>query len=350
LSGEGLNMARTLEHAQRSPLEEHVGILLVPEFPLLCFSSALDAMRQLNRIAGETLYRWEFFSLDGEPVRCSAGIELPVVGPLSSCDGKDLLLVIAGQSDHCMRAAEDPRSITELRRIARGGCTMAGLSLGSFMLAQAGLLVGHRCTVHWENLESFRERFPQLDVTPEVFERDDKRMTCSGGTAALDMMLHYAAEQHGQALAGQAAEVFMHERIRDNQDHQRMPLRARLGISHPKLLQAIELIESNTDRPHSQLELARSVGLSSRQVERLFRRYLSTTPRQYALDHRLRRARTLLRTTSLGVLEVALAVGFATASHFTKSYRDYFGVTPTQDRSLGPAPEGRGRSVRVPQS
>ena len=160
-------------------------------------------------------------------------------------------------------------------------------------------------------------------------------MTCSGGTAALDMMLYYAAEQHGVKLAAHAADVFMHERIRDSQDHQRMPLRARVGVSHPKLLRAIELIESNTERPHSQSQLAELVGLSSRQVERLFRRYMGTTPRQYALDHRLRRARALLRTTSLGVLEVALAVGFSTASHFTKSYRDHYGVTPTQDRAPG---------------
>ena len=123
-----------------------------------------------------------------------------------------------------------------------------------------------------------------------------------------------------------------------------MPLRTRIGVSHPRLLQAVELIEANTERPYSQDELASRVGLSSRQVERLFRRYLNTTPRQYALDHRLRRARMLLRSTSLGVLDVAMAVGFATASHFTKSYRDHFGVTPTHDRMSNhrPAPRSGG--------
>jgi transcriptional regulator GlxA family with amidase domain len=135
----------------------------------------------------------------------------------------------------------------------------------------------------------------------------------------------------------------MHERIRDSLDHQCMPLRMRIGVSHPKLLQAVEIIEANMDRPYSQDELARRVGLSSRQVERLFRRYLDTTPRQFALAHHLRRARMLLRSTSLGVLEVAMTVGFATASHFTKSYRDQFGVTPTRDRTAGRRP---GRRIR----
>lgn len=318
----------------RSPLLDEVGFLLVPQFSLLCFSAALDALRQANRVAGETLYRWHFYSVDGADVPCSAGIVVPSEGRLDVCGHLDLLMVVAGLG---VERFQDRATFARLRQVARQGCIMGGVSLGSYLLARAGLLDGYSCTLHWENLEPFREEFPQLDVTAEVFEVDRDRMTCSGGTAALDMMLHHVSEQHGHAVAAQVADVFMHERIRDGQEHQRMPLRTRIGVSHPKLLQAVELIEANTDRPYSQDELARRVGLSSRQVERLFRRYLGTTPRQYALTHRLRRARMLLRNTSLGVLDVALAVGFATASHFTKSYRDHFGVTPTRDRGAGAA-------------
>lgn len=319
-----------------TPLLEEVGFLLMPDFSLLCLSAALDALRQANRVAEETLYRWHFFSTDGADVTSSAGVTIACEGTLDGGGRPDLLLVVAGTgAEHF----DHRPTLNALRRIARTGCVIGGISLGSYLLARAGLLDGHRCTIHWENLEAFREEFPQLDVSSEVFEVDGERMTCSGGVAALDMMLQHVAEQHGHALAAQTADIFVHERIRDSLEHQRMPLRMRIGVSHPRLLQAVEIIEANTERPFTQDELARRVGLSSRQVERLFRRYLDTTPRQYALAHRLKRARMLLRTTSLCVLDVAMTVGFATASHFTKSYRDHFGVTPTRDRGVVPGRE-----------
>ncbi len=314
-----------------APLLEEVGLFLVPGFPLLAFSAAVDVVRHCNRITGEKLYRWHVLSEDGAVVGSSGGVEIAVDGTLGEHPRLDYLIVFAGVN------AARYRNLSVfglMRSIAREGCCIGSASGGSFILARAGLLEGHRCTVHWEDMESFREAFPQLRVSNELFESDGARITCSGGIAVLDAMLSRVSEQHGRALAAQVADIMMQERIRDNQEQQRMPLPARLGVNHPKLVQAIELIECNPDRPYTQLELANRVGLSIRQIERLFRRYLDITPRQYSLQHRLKRARLLLRNTSLGVLEVAVAVGFSTASHFTRSYKQHFRLTPSEERHL----------------
>jgi transcriptional regulator GlxA family with amidase domain len=194
------------------------------------------------------------------------------------------------------------------------------------------LLDGFRCTVHWENLDAFREDFPDLDVTGELFEIDGPRLTCSGGTASLDMMLSLIAQSHGRDLAAQVAEQFIHERIRDTHDHQRMSLQGRLGISHPKLLQVITMMEAHLEEPLARAELARRAGLSTRQLERLFRRYLGRTPTRYYLELRLHRARALLTQTAMSILNVALACGFVSASHFSKCYREFFHKMPREER------------------
>lgn len=309
-----------------------VGFLLVPDFGMLAFASALDALRHANQIDESEHYRWKLISSDGAPVKSSAGVSLPVDAPLEGSAELDILLVVAGVgAEHVI----DPRTLDGLRRLARRKLILGGISLGPYLLARAGLLRGYRCTVHWENLSAFREEFPQLDVSDEVFEIDRDRMTCSGGTASLDLMLQLITDRQGALLAGRVADACILDRVRDSAEPQRMPLRVRVGVSHPKLLRAIELIERSDDHRQSQSQLAKSVGLSERQMERLFKKYLDTTPSRYAKDYRLRRGRDLLRQTRMNVIDVAVACGFTTASHFTKSYRDYFGVTPGDDRGLG---------------
>ena len=207
-------------------------------------------------------------------------------------------------------------------------------------MAKAGILEGYRCTIHWENLPSFCEDFPEIDVTTELFEIDRSRFTCSGGTAAIDLMLHLISRQYGHELAAQVADQFMHERIRDQHDHQRMSLPARLGVRHPKLLSVIALMEENLEEPLGRTELAENAGLSTRQLERLFRKYLNRSPARYYLELRLNKARLLLLQTNMSVIDVALACGFVSASHFSKCYRDFFGRTPRKERGLPAGPVG----------
>ena len=229
---------------------------------------------------------------------------------------------------------EDRNVFAQLRKLDRKGADVGALCTGSHILARAGLLDGYRCTIHWENLAGFAESFPHIEATSELFEIDRNRFTCSGGTASLDMMLNMIARQHGHELAANVSDQFMHERIRDEHDQQRMALPARLGVRHPKLMSVIKLMEENLEEPLDRGKLAKSAGLSSRQLERLFRKYLNRSPARYYVELRLNRARLLLLQTNMPVIDVALACGFVSASHFSKCYRDFFGKTPRRERTV----------------
>ena len=303
--------------------------LLLPDFSMLAFSSAIEPLRVANRLAGRAVYRWRIATLDGLPAPSSGGARILPDCALDDCHRPDYVIVVAGME---VQRFKDSQAIPALRRLGRGGAKIGALSTGSYLLAWAGLLGGYRCTVHWENLDAFREDFPGLEVTGELFEVDGPILTCSGGTASLDMMLSLIGERHGRDLATRVAEQFIHERIRETHDRQRMSLRGRLGISHPKLLQVIALMEDNLEEPLPRAELARRAELSSRQLERLFRKYLGRTPTRYYLELRLLRARALLSQTAMSILHVALACGFVSASHFSKCYREHFNKMPREER------------------
>ncbi len=306
------------------------GFLLLPKFSLLAFTSAVEPLRSANRLTGRPLYDWRLISGDGGAVASSGGIE--VMTPVSIAEVGRLpdLFVVAGLDAQLI---DDRKILSWLRRLERGGCRLGALTTGSYILARAGLLDGYRCTIHWENLAGFREDFPGIDATAEVYEIDRNRMTCAGGTAALDLMLGLIAVDHGRELATAVAEQFIHERIRDPSEPQRMGLRNRLGITNPKLLKVIEIMEGDLEEPLTRGALAARAGISTRQLERLFRKYLQRTPTRYYLELRLHRARRLLSQTALSVLDVALACGFVSASHFSKCYREFFHKTPREERA-----------------
>jgi AraC family transcriptional regulator, glycine betaine-responsive activator len=316
-------------------LPQNIGLILIPRFSLISFTSMVEAMRLANRMSGQELYRWRFLSTDGRPVRSSSGLTVEADAEINAANDIDCAVVCGGID---IQRFDDRQVVSWLRRMGRRGIDIGALCTGSHILANAGLLDGHRCTIHWENLAGFLEDFPDVEVTAELFEIDRNRFTCSGGTAAVDLMLNVIGRQHGHELAAAVADQLMHERIRDEHDHQRMSLPARLGVRHPKLLSVIELMEQNLEEPMARTELARRVGLSTRQLERLFRKYLSRSPARYYLELRLHKARLLLVQTNMSVIDVALACGFVSASHFSKCYRDFFGRTPRKERTV---PAGR---------
>jgi transcriptional regulator GlxA family with amidase domain len=226
-----------------------------------------------------------------------------------------------------------------LRKTARQGIPLGGLCTGALVLARAGLLEGFRCTIHWENMEGFAEEFPDLDITATLFEIDRDRFTCAGGAAALDMMIALIRQEHGEDLALQVAEAMIHTGVRRPDDPQRLALRERTGVSDPKVLAAIARMEGHLETPLPVEDLARTVGVSERQLERLFRKHLSISPSRYYLNLRLWRSRALLAQTSMTVLQVAVASGFTSASHFAKCYRAYFGHAPKRAREKPETPE-----------
>ena len=308
------------------------GFLLLPRFAMLAFTAAVEPLRAANLLSGRSLYRWRVFTADGRAMASSNGIEVNAQAAVESEEALDSVVVCGGLDAHLYK---DKGAFTWLRRHARQGARIGAISDGTHLLAAAGLLEGHACTIHWQCLAGLREMHPELDIHTELYCIDRKRFTCAGGTASLDMMLHLIEVDHGHDLALQVAEQFLHERIRSDDDEQRMALRLRVGVGHPKLLQAIHFMEENLEAPLASSELADMASLSVRQLERLFQKYLGCTPREHYVELRLQRAHRLLTHSSLSVTEVGLACGFVSASHFAKRYRERFHQTPQKTR-MGP--------------
>ena len=309
-----------------------IGFLLLDNFSLLAFTSTIEPLRMANQLSGEPLYSWATVGETGMPVACSNGLEISPdysIGALENVDAFDAVFVCGGIYIHKL---DTETSVNWLRGLAKSQVVLGAVCTGSYVLARAGLLDGYRFTIHWENIASAREEFPHLVISPELFEIDRDRYTCAGGTAPIDMMLHEVRRQNGAELATAISEQFMCERIRDQHDRQRVPLTQRIGTSQPKLAEAVSLMEANIEEPMTLDELSHHVGLSRRQLERLFQRYLNCVPTRYYLELRLERARQLLLQTSKPIVDIALACGFVSAPHFSKCYRDTFSVPPRDER------------------
>ncbi|AWN15131.1 Arginine pathway regulatory protein ArgR, repressor of arg regulon [Salinisphaera sp. LB1] len=242
------------------------------------------------------------------------------------------MLFVCGGID--IRDCCDQRLLRWLQSLAAQHVELGAICTGTYLLARAQLLRGYRCTIHWENISSIDEehQFPDTVFTSELFVIDRDRYTCTGGIAPLDMMLNIIGQQKSRSLAETICEEFIHERIRNVSDMQRIPLRVHLGTSQPKLVDTVSLMESNIEEPLSLNDLARLVGVSRRQLERLFKKHLNCAPTRYYLELRLNRARQLLLQTNLSIIDVALACGFTSPPHFSKCYQHFFGHTPSQER------------------
>ena len=309
---------------------QQIGFLLLNEFSMLAFASALEPLRAANRQTNRDLFNWVITTPDGTVAIASNGVEVRADGDLTILQECRMVFVCAGVN---VRGNTDRNVLNLIRRLDRNGAVIGAICTGTYVMAAAGLLDGRRCTIHWENIDGLSEEFPELEITNDLFEVDGTRVTCSGGTASLDMMLNLITQAHGATLAAEISDQFIHDRIREPTDRQRMELRSRLGVSHPKLLAVVKTMEDNLEEPLAQTDIARMTNLSTRQLERLFRKYLNTTPTRYYLNLRLARARHLLRQTSMTILSVALACGFVSASHFSKCYRECYGCTPRAERA-----------------
>jgi transcriptional regulator GlxA family with amidase domain len=303
--------------------------VLLDQFTMLCFASAVEALRIANRMSGQELYTWSLAGEGGEYARCSAGIWFRLDTDLEDVSRDDVILLCGGID---VAGSTTKRLLSWVRREARKGSVIAGLCTAGYTLAKAGLLDGKRATIHWENQDSFAEEFEEVTLTKSVFVVDGNRITTAGGTASIDLMLKLIADDHGEDLANLVADQLIYTSIRTDQDTQRLSIPTRIGVRHPKLGQVIRMMEQNIEEPISPAQLAMDVGMSTRQLERLFRRYLNRSPKRYYMELRLGKARNLLMQTDMSVINVALACGFASPSHFSKCYRAHYDTTPYRER------------------
>jgi transcriptional regulator GlxA family with amidase domain len=312
-----------------------VTFVLLPKFTMLAFSSAIEPLRMANQLTQQVLFRWEVLSDDGNPVACSNGVPVMVDGAWPDTKPEGLILVCSGVEP------EGKASVALgdwLRGLWRRGRTVGGLCTGAYALAQAGILRGHRFTMHWDNIAGFAENHPDLLPARQVFCIDERVMTCAGGVAAADLMLHLIHDRCGASLSQEVMNMCLLTQRRDEADHQTTSLAARLGTRHDKLLQAAAYLEAHIEEEFDLDACAAHLSLSRRQIERLFNRYLNITPVRYMNDLRLARARSLLAETDMKVTDVAVACGYASTSHFSKSFRKKYGTSPYRFSHFGADP------------
>ena len=324
----------------------HVGFILLPDYSMIAFANAVETLRMANYISRRTLYRWTVVSPGTESAVASNGLAMDTTGDAASLAGCDMVFVCGGVNIRS-HVGEPVRRM--LRQCAATGVPMGGLCTGAFALASAGLLDGYRCAIHWENLAAISEEFPRVRFSSEVFILDRDRMTCSGGTAPLHLMLHLVRASHGPKLVMDISEQFLVERLRASSDRQRIPQPECIGPGYQHLTEAAEIMAANIEEPLPLGELASAVGLSLRQLERLFHRYFKLNPAQYYMNLRLRRAQELLTHSSLLIMEVTVACGFQSSSHFCKAYKSLFGHSPSEERRLHTASTQTRRPARTPR-
>ncbi len=339
------NAIKATQSAKAAQVRRFV-FLLLERFTLLSFAGAVEPLRIANRVSGKPLYSWVLAGEAGPGgyVTCSNGAGFRLDIGLDEIERDDTLLVCGGID---VQRATTRGVLNWLRRESRRGVTVGGLCTGAYTVAKAGLLDGKKATIHWENQDGFIEEFEHVRLTKSVFVMDGNRWSTAGGTSSLDLMLKVIAADHGEDLANTVADQLIYSTIRTDQDTQRLSIPTRIGVRHPKLSQVIQMMEGNIEDPMSPSDLAEEVGMSTRQLERLFRRYLNRSPKRYYMELRLQKARNLLMQTDMSVINVALACGFASPSHFSKCYRSHYNTTPYRERGTQGLPGAAGIGVRL---
>lgn len=310
---------------------QKVGLLLLSGFSMVGFSATIEPMYVANRLSGSKLFSWTTLSLDGEAQFSSSGMPVPVDRSISYPREKyDLVIICSGFFSRA--TAKSPHLLDWLRKQASRGCTMGAISTGAEILANAGLLDNCRCTIHWENEQSFRENHPSAILTGGIYEITPQRITAAGGIASLDMMLQWMAKTCDDYLITAIAEQFIHSPSRTPGEMQR---KAELQLAErrsPKLAKAIKLMIDNMESPLTSRQISTLVGLSQRQLERLFIKHRYKTLHRYYLELRLNQARYFIFHTGMSLLQISIASGFSSQSHFSRRYKDYFHSTPSADR------------------
>jgi AraC family carnitine catabolism transcriptional activator len=312
------------------PQIRRIGFLLLPDFPQICLAASIEPLFIANWLNGAPLYRWERLSLDGKPVRASNGTSVAVDDALSDDVHFDALFLLA--SFDVKRQTGDRRLRAWLQRVARHGAVMGAIETGAELLAAAGLLEEQPVAIHWDNLQGFQESHSQARALRQLYTMTPGRLTCAGGSAVFDMMLAWIATQHGDALAAEIAGHLLLDRIRAPEEPQPVPGAERKQVEDPSLRQALALMEQTIEDPLPCPMIARRVGLSMRQLQRLFERELGGSPARHYMQIRLSRAHALLQQTDLGVTEIAMSAGFGSLEHFSRAYRARFGLAPSRDR------------------
>lgn len=311
-------------------MTQAVTFLLIEDFTHLAFSCAVEPLRIANLLAGREFYRWSLISPDGQEARASNGCVTRVERGLAPLARDEALFVVSGIG---VERRTTPATLAFLRRERARGTRIGAICSGAYVLAAAGFLDGVEAAIHWGYHDLMAERFPEVRLRPSVFVAGPRHDTASGGTAAADLMLHLIGRAHGQELATEIADQMVYNAVREGSAPQRVSIQARHGTRNASLMRAIRMFEESIELPLRPREVASTLGISARQLERLFDRHLGTSPKRYATELRLNRARNLIVQTDASVAEIAMACGFTSTSHFSRAFRARYGISPCTQRA-----------------
>lgn len=307
---------------------QKITILVLDYFAMIAFASTVEPLREANWVCGRQAFEWKVVSPDGEPVRASNGLSLNVDCAMQDAPAGSMVIVCSSFNPHLVAT---PPVLAWLRRQDRSGAMIGGVETGAYVLARAGLLNGHRATIHWENSESFEEEFPDVEFTDAIFELDRRRFSASGAAAALDMMLYFIGQHLGQKVASGVAEEFIYNRIRKADSPQRLTVSDRMNTRNPRLRRLLSHLEKNLHVSMDVAEMAALEKISEREVRRLFDVHIGTSPGAYHLKLRLAKAQSILRQSDTNVSSVALDCGFSSSSAFSRAYKREFNRRPKDD-------------------
>ncbi|WP_278922057.1 MULTISPECIES: GlxA family transcriptional regulator [Pseudophaeobacter] len=304
---------------------QQVDLLLFDDFSGHCLANTIEPLRAANTLAGRQIYAWRFLTLDGAPASSSAGMEVNPHDRLPHCQG-DMLIAMPS---YRYRPLATEKAKAALRAAALRYRVMAGFDAGAWLLAAAGLLDGRRATIHWEELASFAEGFPQIAVQRLRHVQDGNRITCTGALAAFDLMMELIGQRHGQALRLEVAALFMSPEVTEAE-----PSPLAMGSARSRsVARALALMQAHIEAPLSIAEIARQIGRNRKDLEHRMKAQLGATPQAIYRHLRLIQARKLILETDLSVAEVALRSGYENPSAMTRAYRIEFGATPRQMRN-----------------
>ena len=313
-----------------------ISLILLPGFSLFALGAVRAAFTVANEVEGEALYRLRQYSPEGESASSQCGLTL-AAEPLASLNSEQpgLLLLIADERvDERLSEEASHQLGQQLRRLGQDSVWVLGAcGAGPQVLAQHGLLDGYRAAIDWQCLAEAAQRYPDTLFTPGLYELDRNRITAGAGAAVIDLLLHWMGKRHGSMFAAEVGVALGLERLRSGDERQPVPASAQPAVGSIRLKDALELMAANLAEPLPAEDIAQLVGVSRRQLERLFRQHLDTFPSRYYLELRLKHARRQLKQTTFSIQQVGLACGFTSGSHFSTTYRNYFGCTPREERA-----------------
>lgn len=297
-----------------------VGVLLFDGFSNHCVANAVEPLRAANTLGHTKHYDWQYLTLNGEAAQSSSGLTIIPHGRLSEAKG-DLLMIMPSYGYRDLGGYAIQR---ELRASAGSFSILAGLDTGSWLLAKAGLLNGYRATIHWDVLTAFAEAFTEVDAVRERYVVENDRITCSGGMATFDLVLHLIGHEHGKALALEVEQLFM--------AHDRGGSLSRVQSKGRMAQAAVALMQANLEKPLKVLEIAQQLKCSQKKLEQAVRKEFATTPQDVYRRLRLNLARRLAEETNLELSEVALRCGYQNPSAMARAFKSEFGMTAGEAR------------------